>query len=305
MMKTISMIKNLRLLYRKHTVILFIVGLLFIFGCVVKQADPTSLEITEMDKEVAKNPPTPDELMVKPRILLPLIVLKDETVTKTRLDRVLSFLHREFEAHGNFSVISQDKVDTLLSSDQNRRFQASNVADAIELGKSLNASFIAQYQILIGESKIVDSIDHYKANINITIFTTDSGQVVFKKDIVYDSQEQEESILTLKNQIQEYFQLRGFILETRGGKQYAKISLGRSLGIKIGREFQVREREVKNEMVAGMARRIVSFPPLSLATVKVVLVAENESWVEIDMDDQSKIKKGQVVFSLPESETMF
>lgn len=292
-------------LFTSSSVLPFVLILFFLVGCAPKYVDPATLEITPMDREEAEYPPTEEELATAPRLLLPLIVSKGDAVTDVRLKRTLDFIHTSFNRHGNFTALSQDTVEELLSSEENRKFQASNVADAIQLGKSLNAQFVSQMQIVIAESKIVDNIDHYKAIANLTIFTTSSGQVVFKQDVVFDTQEVEDSKRKLKKMVQTYFPLKGYILETRGGRQYAKISLGSSLGIEPGREFLVRDRVVKNEIVSGFARRTVSYPTLALANVSVIKVMEDESWVAIDKDDRSKIRVGHVVFSQPESDSIY
>ena len=280
-------------------------ALITLGSCTPQYVDPLTLDITEIDKEEAPFPPTSDELSVSPYLLLSLTTFKDPTVTDSRMNTVIRFIHKSFEQHANFSAIPMKKVDELLKTEENRRFQASNVADAIQLGKSLDAAFVGQFQIMIGESKVIKSIDHYVANVNLTIFTTDSGQVVFKKDIAFDTQDPEASERDLKKLVQEYFPLRAFILETRGDRQYGKISIGRSLGVKIGREFMIRERIVKSEIVMGMSRKTVSFSPLALAIVKVINVMEDESWIFITERDRDKVMKGQVLFSQPEKTNIF
>ncbi len=280
--------------------------ILIVFGsCTPKYVDPMTLKITDIDLEEAEFPPTQKELTVSPYLMLSLVVYKGDTVTESRLNNILGFVHRSFRNHGNFSPIPQNEVKVLLSSEENKRFQPSNVADAIQLGKTLNAAFVAQYQVMIAESQIIENIDHFKSSTNLTIFTTDSGQVRFKKDLIYDTQDPEQSELNLKKLIQQDFPLQGYILETRGGRQYAKVSIGRGLGIKLDRKFQVRERIVKNEMVMGISRRTVSFPPLALATVTTVKVMEDAAWVRIEKSDQAKVKKGQMVLALPETSALF
>ncbi len=277
----------------------------FLNGCAPKDVDPLTLPITEKDLETAPFPPENEELANTPRLLLSFVVFKDQTVTDDRLNNTIDFVHSVFEEFGNFTAVPRAKVKELLAVEENQRFQASNIADAIQLGTSLNADFVGQLQVMIGESQVVDNIDQYIANVNMTIFTTDSGQVVFKKDIAYDTQDPEASKTALKKMVQENFPLRGFILETRGGRQYAKISMGKSLGIKIGREFQVRERTVKNEVVMGLTRKTISFSNLSLATLPVIEVMEDEAWIRIDEKFRNNVKKGHVVFSKPEKGKLF
>jgi hypothetical protein len=287
-------------------VLICFTSLLLVFSsCTPKHVDPLTLGITGRDQQQSQFPPTVEELSASPYLLLSLITFKDATVTETRLSAIMTFVHRSFETNANFSAIPMKKVDELLASEANRRFMASNVADAIQLGTTLGADFVGQVQIMVGESQVVKSIDHFVANVNLTIFTTDSGQVIFKKDFAYDSQDPEGSEADLKKLVQQYFPLRAYILETRGDRQYAKISIGRSLGIKTGREFLVRQRTVKNDIVMGLSRRSVSYSPLALASVKVMEVMEDESWVFIGKRDRDKVMKGQTVFAKPEVLSLF
>ncbi|MFH2130696.1 MAG: hypothetical protein ABIK68_10020 [bacterium] len=238
--------------------------------------------------------------MLRPYILLPLIVFKDQTVTKERLADIRHFIHTSLEKNGNFSIISPEETEALLAKEENRHFQPNNIADAIQLGASVNATFVSQMQITIIESKTVKNLDEFKANINLTVFTTDSGQVVIKQDVLYDSQDPERSHKKLRKLVQTYFPIRGYILETRGGHQVARISIGRGVGIALGRKIQVRDRVVKNVIVNGVSRRTVSFLANAYATTEVIKVMENDSWVLVNKEDQHNIKKGQVVFTLPE-----
>jgi hypothetical protein len=258
------------------------------------------IPIFEADKLEAQFPPSNDELVLRPNILLPLLVFKGQTVTEERLKEINHFINSSFKQHGNFSIISKNQTDTLLGKDENKHFQPSNIADAIQLGSSVNADFVSQMQVTIIESKMVDNVDRFKANINFAVFRTDSGQVVVQEDIHYDSQRYDRSNKNLKQLIQTYFQIRGYILETRGNHQVAKISLGRSVGIELGRKIQIRERTVKTQIINDVSHSIISFDVNALTETEVIRVMEDDSWVLVNKKDQSKIKTGQVVFTMPE-----
>ncbi len=294
--------KTIRILsYDVQIVIMLILaGVFLLSGCATKKINPLSLPVQKSDYLEARFPPNVDELVLRPYILLPLVTVKDQTVTKARLDDIRHFIHSSLENNGNFSVITTDQTNAIMAKEENRHFQPANIADAIQLGASVNANFVSQMEITIVESKMVKNIDFFKANVNLTIFTTDSGQVVIKQDVTYDSEDIEQSDEALRKLIQTYFPIRGYILETRGGHQVAKISLGRSTGIRLGRKIQIRERNVHSEIVNGVSRRNVTFGTVALTTAEVVRVQEDDSWIQINKGDQHKIKKGQVIFTTPE-----
>jgi hypothetical protein len=269
-------------------------------GCAQKRINPLTLPILKSDSIETRFPPSTDELILRPYILLPLITYKDQTVTESRLNDILHFIHSSLEENGNFSVMTREQTSQLLAKEENRHFQPRNIADAIQLGVSINVDFVSQMQITIIESKMVKNIDHIKANVNLTLFTTGSGQVIIKHNALYDSQNLERSDEALRRLVQTNFPIRGFILETRGGHQVAKISLGRSAGIKLGRQILIRERQVNSQIVNGVSRKTITFNATALAKTEVIQVLENESWLAVNKGDQHKIKKGQVIFTLPE-----
>jgi hypothetical protein len=279
--------------------------LVWLGGCAPQRVDPMQLPMLAEDEVQAPHPPSDEELTRKAQVLLPLVVYRDETVTEARLQEVLDFIHRTFEAHGNFAVIPRQDVQVLLADPANRQYQTANVSDAIQLGRSLEAAFVSQMQVTIAESKMEQGIDRFIANINLTVFTTESGQVVIRQDIRYNSRRIQDSQNQLKTLVQQYFPLRGYILETRGGRQVAKLSLGRSLGISLGREFQVRERTVSTEYIDGTARQTISYEPAVIAIIEIIQLGEEDSWAQVKEADRSRIRVGQTVFALPEKAGIF
>jgi len=279
--------------------ILSLLGLAMI-GCTQPKVDPMSLSILEGDRVEVEFPPSDEELMVQPRLMLPLIVYQGATVTAPRLAKVMAFLQDSFRKQGNFDFIAQEKIHALLKKEKNRRFQTNNVADAIELGLSQDATFVGQLEIKLIESKLVKGVDRFKAVINLGVLTTNTGQVVFKQDIYFNSANPKASQKKLKKMVQENFPMRGYILETRGGHEVARISLGRGLGLAIGRELLIRNRIQKIDMVGGLVRKRISFDPEAVAQVRVIKIMEDEAWVWIEEKDRAQIKLGQVVFTQPE-----
>jgi len=278
---------------------------IFLSSCTVKQIDPLSFKVLKDDLQQTEHPPTPDELVIQKNILMPVIVFKDQTVTETRMNDILSFIYNILEQQANFSVIPASQISQMLEKDENRGIQLSNVSAVIQLGQQQNATHISQMQITIQKSSVIKNVDHYEANIKMTVFTTNSREHVFSKDILYNTQDKRDSTSSFKEIVQTYFPLKGYILESRGNHQVAKVSLGRSLGITIGRELMVRERTKQTEIVNGESRTTISFTPIAVATVKVIKVMENDCWVAIDKDDQKKIKKGQVIFTSPQESNPF
>ena len=284
----------------------FVVGVFILavscvsFSC-QKKINPEQLEITAIDRQQAKFSPTKTELIPQRNDIAFLLTGQDPQITLQRLENIQNFLVYTFMKYGNFTTIPFQKVDTLIHSVEYENFRRKNILDVIQLGLDLQATFIAQKDIsLIASRQNRDGTDVFQVDIRLAIYDVSSHQNVMTKVIRYDSSNPVKSEKLLRTEIQKHFPLRGYIVETRGNRQIGKISLGKSLGITLQREFHVRTRTVEQSVVDALVRRKVTFSRQPLATVKVVKILENESWVEILEKDRPAIRVGQVVFALPE-----
>ena len=279
--------------------------LLLVSNCAEKPINLDLLQVLPEDKITDEFPPTAQELIPKVYQVMTLVSTKDATVTDTREEALTSFIKTGFVKYSHVRPIDEKELKNKLSDKAYSGFQADNVAEAIQLGKELKARYVAQLQLTILESKMENSVDRYKATIDFNVFTTDAGQSRLNEKIEYNSADLKKATSQLKNIIQTHFSVMGYIIETKGGHQVAKISVGRNAGIKLNREFLIRSRKVESKEMDGFVRKTVTFAKMSIAVGKVIKVMENESWISIPKADLDKIKIGQVVFSQPEKGKWF
>ena len=289
----------------KHSLIrlswfLLLITSISLGACTQPKIDPLKLKILPQDRARAEFPPSEEELLTQPRLALPLVVYRGGDVTDSRLQRAFNFFQTAFKKHGNFTFIPLESVNLLLKKNENAHFQTTNVADAIEMAKKQNASFVVQLSVDLLGSQRIKGVDHFKIRLDTGVITTNSGQVVFKEAIFMDTRNLTKSKKKIKKQVQKNFPLKGYILETRGGHQVAKISIGRSKGLTVGRKLLIRNRTVKKVMVNGVVKRTISFDPQALANAKVIEIHEDYAWITIEKETQEQIKAGQVVFTVPE-----
>ena len=282
-------------------VLLFGLSLVLFSACTPKKIVPMELQVEADDKLMAEFPPENIELAQEAKRLLSLVVSKDDTITESRFKQIIAFIEMGFSKFADISSLPQKEVQTALMTDAHHGFQPQNVAEALALGKEMDTTYVAQLRISLLESKVINNIDRFKAKINLTVFTTNSGQIILSQDVLYNSNLSNRKQKDFQEMIQTFFPLRAYILQTRGGHQVAKISIGRSLGIKLGREFLIRDRKVDTILMMGMARKTISFSSDVLAKGTVIKVLENESWLSIPQKDRHKIRIGQAAFSEPDS----
>ena len=288
----------------------FITVLVFSFWFVScqKQVNPTQLKILGEDQKKADFSPSNTEMILKREDLVSLVVYKSKNLTLEKLNFIRSVITKEFINHGNIYFIPEKRIEEKLKTSEYRNFNPKNVADAIQLGKDFSATYVAQLEVSIIKNSKFKGVDRFVANINIAVFTTGSSQNVVKKNIEIDTAKSS-SVKEVTKLVQRYFPLKGYIIESRANHQVAKITLGKSLGIKAGRELLIRNRIVKGGIVGkdnskGFFIKTISFSE-PIASVEVIKVMENESWVFIKKEDRSKIRLGQVVFTQPVKTGLF
>ena len=284
---------------RFHRNLLFVLA--FLVGCSVPSVDPLQLKIGPLDQETTRFPPQSHELIHQPRMMVELLTHEGMTVTGNRQSELLEFVHHSLSTFGGFSYVPQMDVKAQLETTEFLGFHPTSVVQALRLGQQLNANFVAQVELEITESKLVDGIDRYKANIGLTVFTVNTGQLIFKETLVYNSAKAAKSSQKTKRAIQSAFPLKGFIVETRGEREVAKITLGSSSGMKVGRKVQVRSRVVEHSLIRGVNQERIQYSAEVLATGEVIQVSENEAWIWLPKNDRKKIKNGDLVFTLPEA----
>ena len=273
---------------------------LLVSSCSEKKIDPYALPIAPEDLITAEFPPTREELVPVLEQMLILVAAGNGSVSQDRLDHILAFVRSGVHYYSNVTCIPPQELEEALKEKAFRAFQPDSVSEVIRLGRKLNARFAIQLRTTFKETKPNEGVDRFAAKVSLTAIRTDSGRIMFTESLEYNSSDPKRSMKTLGRQVQKYFPIQGFILETRGNRQVAKISVGRSLGVKLGRVFFVRERVIENMAVTGGVGKVTSYSRNVVAPVRVFRVMENESWVFIPKKNRSKIQLGQVLFSQPE-----
>ncbi|MGK0288714.1 MAG: hypothetical protein ACI86H_000133 [bacterium] len=279
--------------------LVFLLSSFMLVGCRPKIV-PSQLPITVIDKQKVKFYPAKRDFIPKKHSMVLLVISKSAGVSKDRLTVIQDAIRSTFEKNAYIKIIPSKKIDLLIKSDKYKNFEKKSVSDGIQLGSDLNATLVAQQDIVILESKLQNGKDIYRAKISLTVFTTGSRQIIFKKDIFIESDDIADSKIDLKKLVQLYFPLRAFVIESRGKREIAKITIGRNLGVEVGRKFLLRTRIVKESLGTLGASKSVSYSRDIVARVEVIEVLENESWVYIAEGDRAKIKLGLAAFSMPE-----
>ena len=271
-------------------------------ACSQPKVEPDLMISGPTDQLETKFPPTTEDLTYRKRHILPLVIKTGDNITDARKQEVLNFLSQSFLKIGDIYTTKKNDIESRLNQENFQGFQSANIPDALILGQELNVNFLSQIRITQKKQKNKNT---FKADLDLSVFSVGSGQLAFREIIPYDSKNTKKGEKALKKLIQSYFPIKGYILETRGDHQVAKISVGRSAGVLLKRTFFIHEREIKSEIVKGIVRTTNSFSNTPLASGKVIQVSENESWILIKKKDRPKVLKGQAVFAQPEKTGMF
>jgi len=277
-------------------------GLIFFLvlfvGCATPQIKPLDLAI---DQEITTFPPSPEELLHHTRLIAEVLTTQGSTVTPARQLEILTFLHQSMESFGDFSYIPPMDVAAQLKTAPFVGFEPHSVVETLKLSASIGAEFASQVEIHITKSQLKQGIDQFSADIQLALFKVSTGQLIFKEKVVYSSANPLRSKKRFKKSIQSSFPLKGFIIETRGGREVAKITLGASFGLQIGRKVLIRSRKIRHQLVRGIDQTQISYSTEALAKGEVIQVSTNDAWIWIPEAKRSQFRTGDLVFTLPET----
>lgn len=273
-----------------------------ITSCAQTKVEPDLLLTTANDRMETQFPPSPEDLTYRKQYILPLMIEVDEQVSILQRVEIENFISDSFLKIGDIYSVDKEEVQTTLEKEKFQGFQSANIPDALLLGRDLSAGFLSQIRVRALKK---NDPKHFKGEVDLSVFSVGTGQLAFREVIPYASKSTKRAKVALKKLIQSYFPIKGFILETRGDRQVAKISVGRSTGVALDRIFLIHERSVQSEIVKGTVRKTNSFSTSPVASGRVIQVMENESWILMGKKDRLNVLKGQVVFAKPEKQGMF
>ncbi len=235
----------------------FIYGalLVFLLGCSGASPDPGSFPLTKRDQEVVAKAPKPEDLVFRPQSIL-LLTSSLEKGQKAAWRPVAEAL---FRANTPLRPIDERVLERVAGK------APLNLLQAIQIGQKLQADYLASFKEKKIGAKEVTLFQLIDLNQLETLLTAQLGN-----PLPNDS--------TLARELRTLFPLTGFIIETRGAGRFVKISLGRSLGVVVGKRF----------LIEGA--RAIRAP--------VIRVNENTAWLEVSDKDQQEIKKGLKIKSL-------
>ena len=253
--------------------LILLLGFSLAAGCSPSLPNPLSAPKTERDLkrlEVAES-----RLTYRPKSLL----ILPSPLEGEEAKALFYFSASLFKAQAGLTPIDRNLLLKLIKRSENKDFNPRNLVQSIALAENLSADYL----LLMRKTLLKGKEATY-----LQLIDPVSTERLFEATLPWPPKGSSK----LERRLQEKFPLLGVILETRGSGQFAKISLGKSFGVKVGRSFIVKIKPQGTEQKA-------------LARGKVVQVKENDSWLEIDREDREQIMIGQEAQSRPKRSWLF
>ncbi|MGK5091571.1 hypothetical protein WDW89_06075 [Deltaproteobacteria bacterium TL4] len=274
-----------------------VLHLLFGMGCTPPPVPFQQAQIFPEDQVEAPNPPSPEEL-IPPRDVIAFSPVRTHAkLTRYHEALSLAFTQSALEEVGNLQITPEQRVTRTLEFSEFLNFNPDSVEAAVNLGKHLNVKYIAMLSLTPSASKVGKG--DWAAFVYFRVYQIAPQRAVMEESFDFALSRSREVWKSFKNKVQASFPVRGFILESRNRHAYVRISLGKKYGIDPQRSF-------------GIFRRIIEAKPLPdgstlhsesyqrIGQMQVQEVYEEESWGVVAPQDQSRILKGDVVFTNPE-----
>ena len=226
----------------------------------------------------------------------------------TRYHRVLShaFVMSVLEEFGDLEIMEEvlvqnhlertefQELKQLIEEEKFNRYDQPLIDGVIRLGKTLGVSYIGLMSVQTSPVRV--SSNDWSTYITFRIMRIedppDSSYMNHEFTFVFsDSNSLWED---LGEQIRGKFPLSGFILESRGGRSFARISLGRRNRVELNQQCKIfrRLRKEKKDSQNNLLH-VTDFD--LLGKMDIFNIQEDFSWGRVDEEGRKKIIKGDAV----------
>lgn len=128
----------------------------------------------------------------------------------------------------------------------------------------------------------------------IAIYYNPYNKQVLNSNWIPNSEKQTKAI---RQDLQTYLPHKGFILETKNERKYAKINLGKNINLKKGDIFFVFSRKIVKSTTIGIYKQTnIQYSEKPLGQIEVIHIEKDHSWSIISTTDRDTIQAGMPVF---------
>ncbi|MBF0239992.1 MAG: hypothetical protein HQM12_20005 [SAR324 cluster bacterium] len=283
----------------KNYLIPFLIIVAFVVGCAQAPINFNQALLYPEDQQSAENSPTPEDLNPPKNYIAFTAVRVHSQLTRYHQALTLGFIQASIETYTTLGIVPEYQIENILSSDTYRS-QKPEIADvSVEMGAMLQAKYVALVNILPNLVELEEG--NWGTYVNLEIYQVSPKRLAFKDTFSYTMSQSKQAWLELKPKIQQAFPLRGFVLETRNHRAYAKVSLGKNNGIKKGRKLSIFKRVLEQKTLSdGSTQFNESYSSLPLAKIEIMEVEDETAWGLVPPDRQNNYVKGDAVFADPE-----
>lgn len=274
-------------------------------GCLV-QPDLGFVKIPEDEiVESIPSPPTLEELHAQKSYIAFLPVQYAPGLTRYHRTLSHAFVLSVLEEYGNLEVIDNSRVKgalnrtefrklkQVIAEEQFRRYEKPLIDGAIQLGKQLGVRYIGLMRVQTSPVKV--SANDWSTYISFRIYRVeDPSRIEMNYEFAFVFSESNSLWEDLGIQVRGRFPLSGFILETRGNREYVRLNLGRANRISVEQECKVFRRIRKIQQQAGNRKKETTEFDL-LGKLVVVNVQQDFAWGKIKPEFRGKISKGDAI----------
>ena len=242
-----------------------LIGLLaFLLSCAGKTISPDEVAASEQDQQQSQVQATLETRPLR-------ILIVGNRIEEPRQAQVRAVLEDIFWRNGGLFSLEREASALLVGQP--------HLMKAFETAQRLEADYllVAQKETLEGD-----------AQLRLTLFEVKSSDIALEHRLDFPPQEDK----ALAKKIQTLFPKRGVVLETKGSGAYARISLGRASGLKLGQEVALFV-PLQPGAAGGQAAQTAK------AKGEVVKLAENDAWVKLL--GKVPAPRGELVQTLPNS----
>lgn len=267
------------------------VGMIFLGGCQSVAPKPMAHPQTQEDLVRYQPSPHPEELIAYSK---PILLFLQSNLEQTDFaPQLQEGFYRILEERAGFQRIPAKRYAYRRNLPELAGLNPLQLSHQLKLAEAMEADYLARMEIGPNES---EDQSNYQGSLKVEIIETKTGEALFVESLTLKNPGHESALRAFAPKIEKAFPLKGYLLQTRANKRFAKISLGRSRGIALGREFTLHKRTLEP---IGQERQKERIHPIEVSRGRVVLLKEYESWLELEEETRAKALEGMPVLSRP------
>lgn len=238
------------------------------------------------------NPPAPKNLVFVPETMVLLVLPPQSPLSETHQIFTTQMLRELLTQESRLQVIEPLRLENALQQNNLVLNEDTSLEKLLGIGKFLQSTYVGI--LSLKPSQKTETIAEWRAELHWQVYHQSSKQLILDKIIEFSTGDFPGIWNRLKPIFHDHFPLKGYVLETRNHREWAKINLGIQQSLQVGQELRIFRRIIRDQQSPDLLWISETFYQ-PVGKMKLVRVTENAAYGIIFPEGRNEVRKGDVV----------